>query len=183
MWTLNAELLYRWWYKIAFRIKCDYKRYAGVGSIWRCQLTSIGNPIVEIRRFYDRLIYTKGFPILVRWYFYIESGPWFVVLDVGEQQNVHCANGRLQCELKGDVPTLPFYSNLKRLLIQLKWSEACLLSPKIYIIEHEETNPWIMYHIICAYVDMGSNNCMTYTTSNIAGLQYLIGPFQFILGR
>ena len=37
---------------------------------------SIGNPIAEIRRSYDRLISTMGFPILVRWNLYIESGPW-----------------------------------------------------------------------------------------------------------
>ena len=37
-------------------------------------LTSIGNPIVELRRSYDRLISTMGFPTLVRWHLYIESG-------------------------------------------------------------------------------------------------------------
>ena len=39
-------------------------------------VTSIGNPIAEIRRSYDRLISAMGFPILVRWHLYIESGPW-----------------------------------------------------------------------------------------------------------
>ena len=33
---------------------------------------------MEIRRSYDRLISTMGFPILVRWHLYIESGPWFL---------------------------------------------------------------------------------------------------------
>ena len=47
----------------------------GADSITRCHLTSIGNPIVEIRRSYDRLISTMGFPILVRWHLVIESGP------------------------------------------------------------------------------------------------------------
>ena len=47
----------------------------GPDSIQRCHLTSIGIPIVEIRRSYDRLISTMGFPILVRLYLYIESGP------------------------------------------------------------------------------------------------------------
>ena len=47
----------------------------GADSIKRCHLTSIGNPIVEIRRSYDRLISTMRFPILVRWLLYIESGP------------------------------------------------------------------------------------------------------------
>ena len=48
----------------------------GPDSIWRCCLTSIGNSIVEIRRSYDCLISIMGFPILVRWHLYIESGPW-----------------------------------------------------------------------------------------------------------
>ena len=30
---------------------------------------------MEIRRSYDRLIATMGFPILIRWHLYIESGP------------------------------------------------------------------------------------------------------------
>ena len=38
-------------------------------------LTNIGNPIVGVRRSYDHLISTMGFPILVRWHLYIESGP------------------------------------------------------------------------------------------------------------
>ena len=48
----------------------------GPDSIYRWHLTSIGNPIVEIRRSYDRLISTMGFPIPVRRHLYIESGPW-----------------------------------------------------------------------------------------------------------
>ena len=47
----------------------------GPDSIQRCHLTNIGNPIVEIRPSYDRLISTMGFPILVRRHLYIESGP------------------------------------------------------------------------------------------------------------
>ena len=31
---------------------------------------------MELRRSYYRLISTMGFPILVRWHIYIESGPW-----------------------------------------------------------------------------------------------------------
>ena len=33
-------------------------------------------PTVEIRRIYDRLIPTVGFPLLVRYHLYIESVPW-----------------------------------------------------------------------------------------------------------
>ena len=52
-----------------------FHKEQGADSIKRCHLTSIGNPIVEIRRSYDRLISTMRFPILVRRHLYIESGP------------------------------------------------------------------------------------------------------------
>ena len=48
---------------------------SGADSIKGCHLTSIGNLIVEIRRSFDSLISTMGFPILVRWHLYIESEP------------------------------------------------------------------------------------------------------------
>ena len=48
----------------------------GSDKIQRSHLTSIWNPIVEIRRSYDRHISTMGFPILVRQHLYIESVPW-----------------------------------------------------------------------------------------------------------
>ena len=47
----------------------------GPYSIQRCHLTSTGNPIVEMRWSYDRLIPTMGFPIPVRLHLYIESAP------------------------------------------------------------------------------------------------------------
>ena len=47
-------------------------------SIWRCHLTSTGNLVLEIRWSQDRLISTMGFPILVRWHLYIESGSLFL---------------------------------------------------------------------------------------------------------
>ena len=63
----------------------------GPDSIQRFRLTSIGNPIVEIRRSWDRLrrswdrlISTMGFPILVRRHLHIESGPmlWLGLITV-----------------------------------------------------------------------------------------------------
>ena len=48
----------------------------GPDLIWKCHLTSIGNPSVKIRRSYDRLVSTMEFSILVRQHLYIESGPW-----------------------------------------------------------------------------------------------------------
>ena len=50
-------------------------QHQGVWFNIKNHLTSIGNPIVEIRRSYDRLISTMRFPILVRWHLYIEAGP------------------------------------------------------------------------------------------------------------
>ena len=49
------------------------KDVLGPDSISRCHLTSTGNPILEIRRFYDHLISKVGFSILVRRHLYIES--------------------------------------------------------------------------------------------------------------
>ena len=49
--------------------------FLGPDSIQRCRLTSIWIPIVVIRRSYDRLISTMGFPILARCHLYIEWGP------------------------------------------------------------------------------------------------------------
>ena len=59
----------------------DYYMYPGPWFNIRCHLTSIGNPIMEIRRSYDRLISTMGFPILVRYKLYIESGPWCLIFN------------------------------------------------------------------------------------------------------
>ena len=57
-------------------IWCSHLILLGADSIKRYLLTSNGNPIVEIRRSYDRLISTMGFPLLVG-HLYIESGPWY----------------------------------------------------------------------------------------------------------
>ena len=53
----------------------SYRKPLGPDSISRWHLTSIVNSIVEIRRSYDRVISTMGFPMLVRWHIYIKSGP------------------------------------------------------------------------------------------------------------
>ena len=52
-----------------------YRTVFIIDYFYQMKAIPIGNPIVEIRRFYDRLISTMGFPILVRWHLYIESGP------------------------------------------------------------------------------------------------------------
>ena len=63
-----------WKYNYVLTVK-RYLWRMGDDSIKIYHLTSIGNPIVEIRRSYDRLVSTMGFPIPVRWHLYIESGP------------------------------------------------------------------------------------------------------------
>ena len=62
----------------------------GANSIQRYHLTSIGNPIMEIRRSYDHLISTMGFPILVRWHLHIESGPWLGNIGMSETRRSIC---------------------------------------------------------------------------------------------
>ena len=42
-------------------------------SIDICHFTSIGIPIIKIRRSHNRLSFVKGIPIQVRWYLFIES--------------------------------------------------------------------------------------------------------------
>ena len=48
-------------------LQYSWKWPVGWFNIKECHLTSIGNPIVEIRWSSDRLISTMGFPILVTW--------------------------------------------------------------------------------------------------------------------
>ena len=67
-------------------------RLQGPDSIKRYHLTKIGNPIVDIRRSYDRLISTMGFPILVRWCLYIESGPSKAISARCATNNNHTAD-------------------------------------------------------------------------------------------
>ena len=54
----TATTMLKYWCKIF------QSQHQGADSIKRCHLTSIGNPIVEIRRSYDRLISTMGFLVL-----------------------------------------------------------------------------------------------------------------------
>ena len=49
----------------------------------------MGTSIVEIRRSYERLISTIGFPILVRWHLYIKSGAKFQALIDGYPVDSH----------------------------------------------------------------------------------------------
>ena len=78
----------------------------GGGSVKRWHLTSIGNPIVEIRRSYDCLISTMGFPILVRLHLYIESGPWCSLTSKMIQSHVNNRGTWRRRSLKNQIDDL-----------------------------------------------------------------------------
>ena len=71
----------------------------------RCRPTSAGNPSVEIRLYYDRLTSTRGFPIPLRRYLYIDT--FF------RRIYMHFAT-KIDCKL---VPTL----------LVLYWFELCVV--------------------------------------------------------
>ena len=87
----------------------------GPDSIKRCHLTSIGNPIVEIRRSHDRLISTMGFPIPVRCHLYIESGPRSIQFFLSHNR---CSNQFSREYLINRTLHLWRYPHLWRRLIQ-----------------------------------------------------------------
>ena len=70
-----------WWVFQPYTERGAYGRqYISVTSRWEWFLCFTINPIVEIRRSYSCLISSIGFPILVRWHLYIDTGPWFQYL-------------------------------------------------------------------------------------------------------
>ena len=140
-------------------------------SLLRYHLTSIGNPIVEIRRSYDRLISPMVFPILVR-HLYIESGPWFTDIYMPHQasmintlrQNCHhfadkifkyiYFNENVWISLKISLKFVPkFWINNISALVQIMasrlpgdkpLSESMLVSLLMYICV---TRPqWVKHH-------------------------------------
>ena len=89
------------------------------GGRFNTKIYRIGNPIVEIRRSYDRLISTTGFPILVR-HLYIESGPWrialyFISILVREPRDLvgHLGNINVLHTMNTDRPTLWHLSGIE----------------------------------------------------------------------
>ena len=69
---------------------------------------SIGNPILEIRRSYDRLISTMSFPILVRRHLYIEPGPWNTTIgnkvDFIMTLDLQCLSTSIRVEMRRQDP-------------------------------------------------------------------------------
>ena len=94
----------------------------GPDSIYRCHLTSIGNPIVEIRQSQDRLTSTMGFPILVRCHLYFETAPWD---ELSHQIHTH-QEFHLLGSLKWWIP-----SQING-LVQKHLFQLCLLSSKLW---------------------------------------------------
>ena len=58
------------------------KRELGPDSIQRCYVTGRGNPIMEIRRSWDRFISIMRFQMLVRRHLYNESTPWTLQVQI-----------------------------------------------------------------------------------------------------
>ena len=85
--------------------------FKGPGSISRYRLASIGNPIEEKRRSYDRLIPTMGFPILIRRHLYIEHCSSSLLCDA---KHLVCAMNvffGLLCEISDCVIYVIFKEN------------------------------------------------------------------------
>ena len=85
------------WFETCGHLVKNFTWYLGPDSIKRCRLTCIGNPIVEIRRSYDRLISTMGFPILVRRHLYIEAGPCVLCCFGKTLPESHCCQHCFAC--------------------------------------------------------------------------------------
>ena len=137
----------------------------GPDSILRWHLTSIGNPIVATRRSYDRLISTMGFPILVRWHLYIETGPqlrgkrtwWRHQMETFSALLALCAgNSSVTGEFPSQRPVtrsfdISFYLCLNKRLSKQSWSwwfetpsrslgRQCNDFTDLYIFHN---NPWV----------------------------------------
>ena len=56
----------------------ELSSHLGAVSILRCRLSSIGIPMLKIRRFRDRLIFNMGIPIPGKDGIYNETGPSFL---------------------------------------------------------------------------------------------------------
>ena len=99
----------------------------GAESIKRCHLTSIGNPIVEIRRSYDRLISTMGFPILVRRYLYIQSGPWWHKSESQQQWNWTCSQAGKVMTSQSYASSSFFPNDFIKIILQIRQDDLKLI--------------------------------------------------------
>ena len=78
---------------------------------------------VEIRRSHDRLIFTMGFPILVRWHLYIELGP----------RSVPDGWDRWECTV-GEGGGHAGLMTIRKLKMSLLWMLNCILSVWLFLI-------------------------------------------------
>ena len=69
---------------------------------------------MEIRRSYDRLISTMGFPILVRRHLYIESGPWSLKSQVAVPYVMHYNHSSMvnEAPIMAQVDPVPYLALL-----------------------------------------------------------------------
>ena len=100
---------------------------------------------MEIRRSYDRLISTMGFPILVRRHLYIESGPWSVTkvpynsrMPCPREQRIHgLRSHRLQANISKEDRVLlrtirrKSFLSASRIWVELiHWNENVVILTK-----------------------------------------------------
>ena len=68
----------------------------GAVSVWRCRLTSIGIPMLKIRRSHDRLIFNMGIPIPEKDGLNIETDSWrYLTLALTNQLHVQLRRKRI----------------------------------------------------------------------------------------
>ena len=117
----------------------------GPDSIKICQLTSIGNPIVEIRRFYDRLISAMGFPVPVR-HLYIESGPRTMIVEMPQSPLIK-HNETYPPLLSNNIyiHTIPTHSPLQAAVTRLPISSS---QPIYWLPLHHHNSAWTFTNIM-----------------------------------
>ena len=90
---------------------------------------------MEIRRSYGRLISTMGFPILVRWHLYIESGLWFLAAS-GHRQPWYWL-----CNMDRSLSsTRRYFIHLRHLIIE-KWYKMLICYASVNQFSVERVNP------------------------------------------
>ena len=97
----------------------------GAVSIWRCRITSIGIPMLKIRRSHECLIFNMGIPIPGKDGFYIEAGPSYTNYTWNRFCYAHdiVCYEMIQCDLPKSNNQLSLFD----------FSCACDKKPKLWI--------------------------------------------------
>ena len=113
------------WFNIKMSSYQYRKSHCGDKTIWRSS---------------DRLISTMGFPILVRWHLYIESGPWTCsifspILTIHTLHHVHSSHCRDVFFFSLICANTTYTENI---LVNLDWNQCIMLidlrSAQVYCV-------------------------------------------------